>query len=1211
MSDMYCEFVEQLKKKDRLCLGAEQSGSLLVAGADQMGVVAEQLRRHGGLSASFGHIALTLFRFHEDSTTTGAFEDACVHYHGTKTTLRQSFLDSMTLYGLLRSEHTGWSLTDFLFKTPKRIWPWVCEIGDDSSILLVNNQPYGIMVKCTINKSVWASFLKTYSGSIASFVSRQGPAKISVSWRSLTEVRAIDTKDKALLNAFQNLIVSEVKTIRQGISSQIEDNYGPADKFLIPLVVALSKTLLTGVCNGSGAWEHCKYFVFSALSVFKYEQLEKSCAGFFLTSNGSESPEQTIENMMSMTHFISSYWTYYSYRTAAVARALRHATRAASAAILSRNMSHHIGSHVMPRATVKDVKARLNTLYERGEKSADWLDESPRISRSVERLKTTLDDFIQKKADFLAEVTTDPNSSSDSKRLGRDILAPLMRNALLTDNIARNEGFGYPPRPLPREAARNDWWKNADANAKLGWERMLSANEKAKIASIRADNTIADGKKDTMAPLADLQMRMRSTLKLSLCVREDGQCRRILGPDLPPYDPLYGLEGTKHEPEQFGVDANRARLDPMIAVPGMVGQYAIYGILENIIRNAAKHGKKEDKSGGLHIHMHIEEDGEDYYRLSIWDDRADPANVTITAPIPNQPEVKPKKRRLAEHLQCWAEADLIDPSGAVRRDAWGVAEIVICANLLAGRRQFDYQRDIVEIVEGSSPHESCNALTCEGRGVSHEGCQKERLIHRIRLLKAKRAVFVGQAFTKTWGEHLKSLKREGVYVFASIDELKVLFKKTEGCQAFQFAVFEGEGFDTLGDGSEKWKKAREVFLAALPFRVFWLKPGNTPSADPPIRRAICLETNPFVDPAGAAPTADALMELLWQHWIRDNKELNPANKSVTNAIYLDVNKDQSPHADWARVIPNFNKPNGPVHMYLESRGEGNEQERLGTEYLHDSIQAGFFRHRTTGGIAAGDMFEVFGKRSADCDMLLGATLPTEDRLFWELPYAMAEAGLVRILVLDERMAERAMTAIPVDCDIKKELVPDGFEPCFWHLARRAKIYIATHLQVGDDSDSKPPLHDSFKDAESKFQTAESNTHPTCPFLKIRISSAGLKVTGYSRCGPAKPRINENPPEEPHPEFDIVVIHQGIIDTYKPKMENGDGEETMRKWIIETHPWLVVESGRGIPPGLQKKPIRFLSFSVLDQAMTADGIGKLLLTRRLMALPRFVGNGGEL
>lgn len=921
----------------------------------------------------------------------------------------------------------------------------------------------------------------------------------------------------------------------------------------------------------------------------------ESSGGIIIALKNNNINIRVIKRLMNNIYIIlkSSYGILYGRDHELLGKAF--SIRSAASAILSRNFSHHIGSHVMPRANVNDIKKRLNTLYESGLKSEEDIDRSRDISLSVERLKTVLDDFIQKKADFLAEVTTDPNSSSDSKLLGRDILAPLMSNALLMDNIARNEGFGYPIKsPLPATDGED---------VLKGWKQGLSEEEKRKLASINSDTTISS-RRDRVVGLAPLQWRMRSTLRLSLCVRENGKCHCILGPDLPPYDPFYGLKGINFQPEQFGVKADCTHKDPMIAVPGMVGQFAIYGVLENIIRNAAKHGKKDDKADGLHIHMLIEDDGEDYYKLSIWDDRTEPDIIKITASIPNQPDVKPKERSLGEHLQAWAEADLIDPSGAVRRDAWGVAEIMICANLLAGRRQFDYQRDIAEIVEDYSPHLNCDKVTCEGVDAPSAESAKKRLIYRIRLLKAKRAVFVGKCFTDSWNGNLDSLKKEGVYAFESVDSLREFFKKSEACQAFQFAVFDSTSASVIADLEEK---TQEEFLAKLPFRVFEIASSEPqPGGKSPIPRTVCLKTNPFTN-SDSFLSADKLMELLWQHWIRDNKKLNPDSKTITNAVYLDCKSDDPPNNGWKDVIPGFNQKPGPVKMYLTSRDNGS----VGEHHLADTIHAGFFRHKTVGGINDVDMFEVFGKRNADCDMLLGAALPTTERPFWELPYAMAEAGLVRILVLDERMTERAMTPIKGDSDhggdILEKLIIRDYTPCFWHLAQRAKVYIATHLQVGDDAGSMKPLHDSFTEAELKHNSATENPRPACPFLKIRISEKGLEVLGYDRYGPNN---NGEVAKEPALEFDIVVIHQGIIDTNKPKTEQGNDEETMRHWIMKTHPWLVVESGRGIPPGLQKKPVRFLSFSALDQTLALDGIGKLSLTRRLMALPRFGDNGGE-
>ena len=82
-----------------------------------------------------------------------------------------------------------------------------------------------------------------------------------------------------------------------------------------------------------------------------------------------------------------------------------------------------------------------------------------------------------------------------------------MRNALLMDNIARNEGYGYPPRSLPLPDAENSgWWKSADAGMKQGWSEDLSSDQWNKLDAYLDDEP---------RRLAQLQMRMRSTLRLS------------------------------------------------------------------------------------------------------------------------------------------------------------------------------------------------------------------------------------------------------------------------------------------------------------------------------------------------------------------------------------------------------------------------------------------------------------------------------------------------------------------------------------------------------------------------------------------------------------------------------------------------------------------------------------------------------------------------
>ena len=167
------------------------------------------------------------------------------------------------------------------------------------------------------------------------------------------------------------------------------------------------------------------------------------------------------------------------------------------------------------------------------------------------------------------------------------------------------------------------------------------------------------------------------------------------------------------------------------------------------------------------------------------------------------------------------------------------------------------------------------------------------------------------------------------------------------------------------------------------------------------------------------------------------------------------------------------------------------------------------------------------------------------------------------------------------CWVGKKLLAhptDGsaVKPCFWHLAWRAKIFIATHLRVG--AQEPVPLHEDYANALKEHR---QDPKRTCPRLELRIAKAGITAVPIDPYGEAWQNPDALSLQGNPPLFDAVLIHQGVLDTHKPP---GTDDDTLQNWIMKSHPWMVVESGRGIPPGLQKKPIRFLAYSVLDQAL---------------------------
>ena len=811
-------------------------------------------------------------------------------------------------------------------------------------------------------------------------------------------------------------------------------------------------------------------------------------------------------------------------------------SRSASAAILSRNMAHHIGSHVILRSTVDDVYRRLKEFFicpPHKNISDYW------ARQSIARLKTRIDLFIQEKADFLAEITTDPNSSSDSKRMMRDVVHPFVGNALLMDTLARNEGFGY-------------------------------------------------------------RTKNECTLKISLCMKQERSCTCLLGPNPPPYDPEFAkpkhrkMAEKEMSAEELTTEQNSALLDPEIAMPGQLGHYALYGILENIIRNAAKHGKSDEEEDFLHVHLHVEDDPaapRDYFRLSIWDNRSKP-DKKITAKIPGSQK---NERFLADHLNDWLKADLIDEQGRVRREAWGIAEILICANLLAGNTDYKYDIQTVSITAGQTPDENQVATNCNGSEVR---CRERRVIYNIRLLKAKMAVFVGKSFCEKWSARRRELELAGILIFEDAERLHEYMEQSTARQAFRFAVIENNVFRAVEEAKLR------ILRAGLPFRIIRVN-GDFDRRDLIIRENsgdVLVKNNPFLLSAGEL-TPNRLHKQLWKTWLDG---IRADHKSVTVGVYLDVGSEDARYKKWAKSTEWFNEDrSGSVSMCVQ----GTQGAIKGDLANAASVCVGFDRH---GYIRMGeylkpiDCYEVFAKGSPDYSEIMSSVLPINSESFWALPYAMAEAGLLRILVIDERFAEWAMTEYGNNKDNKdfevlkrlrgKELGQST--PCLWHMAWRAKIFIATHLGVGEEPPR--PLHpDSYARAEKSSNGKGQEAKTACPRLELRLTNKGLKLLKMDALGNGVNLSDDMAP------FDIVVIHQGVLETH---CSDEHQEQALGDWITKSNPWLVIESGRGIPPKIQKRAIRFLSFSALEQALTVNGIGKLVLTRRLMALPRFVEKG---
>lgn len=314
-------------------------------------------------------------------------------------------------------------------------------------------------------------------------------------------------------------------------------------------------------------------------SVFPYGGMGAIFVFFLKDKNGKTPDEAFIKSIANDLWFLGLQITYNSIFQIAYEQsrgARKQAIKAAKAAIMSRNMSHNLGSHVMSYikmhlGSVSNIirDNALSTLLEDG--NLDSL-----RNRSLDAKKLTLPflvgigrfiSYLQERQDFIATISTDyiPYYSTVNfkdfiydelncdKRFERQSQRTNLKpDNILLGNLARSEGLARHTAPT----------------------------------SIGSNN------------LKDIVLKFRSTFDGSPVQEAEF---RIGSGEIKMVDPRQHY-GDK-------LDLAIKELDEMrhyeLSLPGgVIGRQAIFSILENVIRNAAKHGNWQEK-GQLEFTMDI------------------------------------------------------------------------------------------------------------------------------------------------------------------------------------------------------------------------------------------------------------------------------------------------------------------------------------------------------------------------------------------------------------------------------------------------------------------------------------------------------------------------------------------------------------------------------------------------------------------------------
>ncbi len=248
------------------------------------------------------------------------------------------------------------------------------------------------------------------------------------------------------------------------------------------------------------------------------------------------------------------------------------ARKSAVAAVMARNMSHNIGSHVLSRlSTNQDFPFRVG-----------W-----NTSQKI----TSLNSYLRTRMDFIAAISTSQPSITTSIRLYRDAMAYF--------------------KPLYHD------------REEITWQELL-LDHISGIEDLKSDD-------------------------IEITLKRNGESLDLESPGL--------------------------NLDPSFACPnGLLGTHALYIIIENIIRNSAKHAFRKGKHRKLEITFEINdfEQNNELIELKIYDNLH---NASL-------PKFGCTSSVLTEYINDKIGQSILNSEGNLRGEAWGLLEMKVCAAYL-------------------------------------------------------------------------------------------------------------------------------------------------------------------------------------------------------------------------------------------------------------------------------------------------------------------------------------------------------------------------------------------------------------------------------------------------------------------------------------------------------------------------------------------------
>jgi hypothetical protein len=402
----------------------------------------------------------------------------------------------------------------------------------------------------------------------------------------------------------------------------------------------------------------------------------------------------------------------------------RQSMLTAVAAIMARNMSHNIGSHALARVATGDIgietgssdpgeiAKKLCEIQDRRGRKKAWK-RAVVWSKDVQILAR----YVQQRMDFIAQISTEWPGGSESAYLLKDLMRWFLSQKHLMDFVAKSEGlgahlFGAETDPPVGCNASEDLEEPVDRSADATANQAENTSTEDAAPDIRLHAFVVPLEIWDDSPSGDknsIESRLLQIMKH--CSDQKGKAG-LLGckpPEAPVASGAETLDSDEHPcrrillhtPRSGEADC-RVDEDMLLSVPGgIVGYHAFYVILENIIRNAAKHGftmvdKSRIKDPHLDIAIEVFYDPEE--SVGIWTEQRGKVHARLIRIYDNVSRVSNDREKCDDDedrgtrgsseadINSILEDSLIEiESGKLKKENWGLAEMRIAAGFLQRR----------------------------------------------------------------------------------------------------------------------------------------------------------------------------------------------------------------------------------------------------------------------------------------------------------------------------------------------------------------------------------------------------------------------------------------------------------------------------------------------------------------------------------------------